>query len=122
MPNKLDFPKGKGSNIHIVILVPSTKGINKKITKKQFKTRVMSVVKFLRSKFGGSTRVRGVGDFHSQELGKPVQEQIAKVETFTTTKDYNRVDKQIRNFLLKKKKAWSQESIGYQYEGSMYFV
>ena len=122
MPNKRDFPKGKGNNIHIVILVPSTKGIDKKITKKQFKLRIKSVVKFLRKKFGGSTRIRGVGDFSSQELGKPVQEQIAKVETFTTTRNYNKADKNIRTFLKNKKKSWGQESIGYEFEESLHFV
>jgi len=122
MPNKLDFPTGKGKNVRIVIYVPSTTNIDKKIPNSQFRRRITSVVNFLRSKLGGSTRVLGIGNYYSDDLNKSITEKVAKVESFTTTKDYYREDKKIRKFLLRKKKAWKQEWLSYEYRGSLYFV
>jgi len=122
MPEKLDFPTGRGNNIHIIIYVPSTIGIDKKISKEQFDKRIKSVIDFLRDKFGGSTKIKASGDYYSDELKKPVKERVAKVEAFTTKRDYYKADKEIRKFLKEKKKSWSQEAISYEYEESLYFV
>lgn len=122
MPNKLDFPKGNGNNVYIAIYVPSTQGINKRVPTKKFRKRIKQVVDFLRKELGGTTRIAGIGNYYSDELKKPVEEKIAKVESFTTVSNYYKADKRIRSFLKKKKKEWKQESIGYIYRNSLYFV
>ena len=117
-----DFPKGDSSGIHVVITVPSTKNINQKIPIKEFNRRIRDTVKFLRQTLRGSTRVMGIGNYKSDEINQSVTERVAKVESYTSRKDYNKFDEIIEAWINKKKKEWSQESIGYTYNGKFFLI
>jgi hypothetical protein len=118
----LDFPKGAGSNIHVVIYVPSTMNITHKITNSKFQRRIQDTVKFLRQTLQGSTRIAGIGNYYSSELHKSVTEKIAKIESFSDSETYNKYDVIIEKWLNKKKKEWGQESLSYEYQESLFFI
>lgn len=117
-----DFPKGQGNSIHVVITVPSTRDIDKKISENEFHRRIKETVNFLRSTLRGSTKLMGIGNYKSDDLNKSVTERVAKVEAYTTKEDYNKYDQKIERWLKKKKKQWGQESIAYTYNGTMFFI
>lgn len=118
----LDFPKGKSSGIHVVITVPSTKNINQKISNQEFNKRIRDTVKFLRQTLRGSTRVMAIGNYKSDELNQSVTERVAKVESYASRKDYYKFDKIIEKWIKTKKRQWSQESIGYTYNGKFFLI
>jgi len=119
--DKKQFPAGKGLSIHAVIYVPSTSDVDKVISTVQFNRRIKETEKFLSKSFGGSTRVSGIGSYISSK-DNLVQEKVAKVEVFTTRKNYNKNDEKIRKYLEKKKNVWGQEAISYEFEETLYFV
>lgn len=116
------FPKGKGNNVHIKITVPSTKNINQKISKAEFRSRVKKVVNFMTKNFKGNTRTSGTGQYKSDDLNRVVEEKVVVVETFTTVKDYGVAFRELKSFLFGLKKVWRQESISFEFEESLYFV
>ena len=121
MPTKkYDFPKKKGNSVHLVIFVPSTKEYDKDISSKEFNVRTKEVSRFLSKLFGGTTRVKGVGSYQLE--GKDINEKVMLVETFTTPSKYDQHDKKVKKFLITKKKEWGQDSMGYEFEETMYFV
>ena len=118
--SKKDFPKGKGLDIHIVIYVPSTSNVSKKISTQTFQRRIRETANFLSTKFGGATRVSDIGYWVSDKKGL-VKEKVAKVECFTKRKDYYRYDMEIEKWIEQKKKEWGQEAISYEFEEALFF-
>lgn len=117
-PNKSELKNG--SEIHVAIYVPSTKNFTEPISELEFKARINEVVSFLNSSFGGTTKIRGVGSYNLD--GKPVEEKVAIVDSYTKSKDYGKVDLKLKQFLKKKRKEWSQDSMGYEFEEELIFV
>ena len=120
MPKKYDFPKKKGNSVHLIIFVPSTEKYDKDISAKEFKDRIKEVSRFLTRLFGGTTKVKGIGSY--QMDNKYINEKVVLVESFTTPSKYNLHDKKVKRFLIEKKKEWGQDSMGYEFEETMYFV
>ena len=119
-----DFPTPKeisrANNINLAIYVPSTTKFDKPITSSQFKTRINQTVRFLNNAFKGTTRVRGIGSYN---LGsKTISEKVAIVETFARKVTYDKADMKVKQFLISKKRQWGQDSMGYEFEGSMLFI
>ncbi len=81
----------------------------------------METVRFLNREFKGTTRVRTVGSYTTKS-GKVINETGARIESFAFTRVYRRASPSIRKFLKEKKKKWKQESIGYEFEETLYFV
>jgi hypothetical protein len=122
MTRYFDFPKAKGKNdIHLIIYVPSTINVNKKIPLSQFRKRITETVRFLRKSLGGSTRVQALGNYDSETYGS-ITENICKVESFTRPVNYDKVDLKLKRWSLTKKKQWKQEYISYEYEEQLYFI
>ena len=117
----LDFPKGKGNNIHTAITVPSTTLADKPISKKEHERRAKEVEKFLSEKFGGYTEIKGGGGWVSDEKGL-IKEPVLIVHSYTDDTTYRKMDLEIQAFLEKKKKEWGQESMAYEFEESMHFI
>ncbi len=114
------FPIGVGSNIHLVIYVPSTKNKSIPLSNVEMRRRVRGVVNYMNKAFGGTTRIVGTGSFMFR--GKPIEERVVLVETFTNKKDYRKEQLKIRKYLQEKKKSWGQVSLAYQFEESMFFI
>lgn len=119
---RLDFPKGKGNNIHIIIYVPSTNAQQKYIGDSAFNSRIKQTADFLSSTFGGATRVSGVGYWYGGKKIGLVKEKVAKVECFTKKVDYMNYDLKIKKWIQTKRRNWGQDSISYEFEEALYFV
>jgi len=121
-----EFPKEAGLNYSAAIFVPSTRK-DKPITEKEFTKRIKETKSFLNTNFKGSTTVRSVGSF-TDEKGSLINENVAIVTAHTNKKGYSIGSKNIKSFLEDKKKAWTQESMGFAFESpekpskSFYFV
>ena len=112
----------RGLDTHLVIYVPTTKKVTEGISPKEIDRRVGEAVDFLNKTFGGSTRVYGVGSWVNSDTDSRVDENIIKVECFTTIEDYNKAQKDVRKFLISKKRAWGQATLSYEFEETLYFI
>ena len=117
-PNKVDFPNLKeGNKTLLSIYVPTTQDIDKKASKQEVNKRVKDTRDFLSRLFGGSSSVKVVGTYISQDRGgKLVKERVMKVSAFANTDEYKKFDTKVRDFIQRKKKEWTQESIGFEFE------
>lgn len=116
---KLDFPKGKSNNMHLIVLVPSTR-FDQKISNSHFERRILETKRFL-SIFGGYTKVKAIGGFIASN-NRIIEENIAKVETYASRKDYLKYDLKLKQWIRKKKIEWKQESIGLILNNRMFFI
>ena len=91
MTERFDFPKEKGLQTYTAIYVPSTKDVNRKISKKEHEKRVAEVRNFLTRKFGGTSTDKRVGSYTSHG-GRVVQEDVAVVATDWISKNQSRID------------------------------
>jgi hypothetical protein len=126
---RLDFPTGKGNEIHSVIVVPSTKDFDKPVSRAEFNRRAREVESFMSKtleteKGGGFTEVKAKGGWVEKEDGKEkvVREPVYEVHNYTTKEVWLRNDLEVKKFVEQKKKEWGQSSIGFQFEESMHFV
>jgi len=119
--SKLDFPKGKGMDVHAAITVPSTTSADKPISKREHRRRAKEVETFLSKKFGGYTEVEAKGGWVSDEKGL-IKEPVIVVHSYTDSKTYREHDLEVQAFIEKKKKKWKQESMAYEFEESLHFV
>jgi len=111
----LDFPKEKGLQTYTAIYVPSTKDVNKKISKREHEKRITEVRNFLTKTFGGTSTDKRIGSYTSHG-GRVVQENVAVVENFSDFKDWEKHDEEIHRFIQAKAKQWGQESISFEFE------
>lgn len=111
---RFDFPKGKGYQTYSAIYVPSTKDVNKKITQREHEKRIDDVRRFMTTKFGGTTTVKGVGSYTSKK-GHVVKENVAIVENYSEYKDWKKKDQDVKGFVQEKAKEWGQESVSVEF-------
>lgn len=105
------------------IYVPSTYGIEeqKNISKKDMGKRVDEVRAYLSNKFGGYTSVKSTGGFVLKN-GKLVREDVVKVSSFSTKKDFNKNEPALINQIGRWGNKWKQESISYENEGDLFII
>lgn len=103
-----------------IIYVPSTFN-NEPVSRRDFERRVSEVRDRLALIFGGYTSVEGVGGYSSEEDGV-VHEDVVRVISYTTKKEYESKRKELFDFLQEKQREWGQESIGYEVEGDMFYL
>lgn len=120
----MDFPDKKqlhsGMNVCFKIYVPSTRDKSIKISSSAFKSRVKEVSEWLSQKFEGATIDYVYGDYKFQ--GKIISERVALISVFTSQETYNYHDIELNNYLKKKKYAWGQDSMGFEYKDKMIFI
>jgi hypothetical protein len=104
------------------VIVPSTTAGDRRISPSTFKNRVREVRKYLSQKYGGYTSVRAVGGYYSADKRKVIKEPVTVVTSYATFDSH----KENKNDLFRKLKQWSkkwgQESMGYSYEGDLYYI
>jgi hypothetical protein len=108
--------------IEQAIIVPSTKGVNRPVSKPEFKSRIKEVRNFLTGKFGGYTSVAGTGGFYSDDLKRNVKEKVVIVTSFARKKDYKKHGKEVFPQLKKWDKAWGQYAMGYEFGGELMYI
>lgn len=108
--------------IENAIYVPSTKDKHTKITKKEFNKRIKETQDFLRDLYGGFTSVQTFGGYTDE--GEKIEEKGVKVVSFALKKDMkNKLKNQeLKKFLGNKQEEWSQDSIGYENQGKLYYL
>ena len=102
---------------HLVIIVPST-DYDKSVGVKKREEETQRVLSKL---FGGTTSVRAVGTYMSQE-GKLIKERVSEVEIFTTPQAWEKNKDALTRWLLAKKREWKQEALAIKYEEDMFWV
>jgi hypothetical protein len=107
--------------LEICVYVPSTKDVDKIISSSELQTRVDEVSKFLAKNFGGFTLSDKVGGFMSSK-NKLVKEDVVPVTSFAQIKDFEKVKNELVNKMSDWATKWGQESIGFEFEGDLYYV
>lgn len=108
-----DWPKEKGLPIHIIVYIPGTVGLSKRISTSEHKKRAKEVEGQLRKLFGGTTKIKGEGTWKDKD--KVISEKVLMVESFTTQRLWVKNDKVLKRYLQRKKREWKQESLSYEW-------
>jgi hypothetical protein len=107
--------------IEMAVYVPSTQDVDKVISTTEMKKRVTEVSKYLANLFGGFTRTDKVGGYLASN-NKVVVENVEPVTAFATKHDFNKHKNELISKLSEWARRWGQESIGFEYEGDLYYV
>lgn len=114
---------GMELNRHMIITIPSTQG-QKHVSQKEIDKRARDVATNMTDKFGGSTRIKGQGQYYNTRYKKVDDENIVKVEVFMTKKQWSQNKKGVEKYLVNKQRDWKQEDLAVEYDKSdtMYFI
>ena len=103
-------------DISITVYVPSTKDVSQPIPAAELTQRVDETVAYLTSLFGGTTTIPGRGTWEG------ITEDVVLVNAHTTSSDYLSKDAELGNWLREKKAEWGQDSLAFEYEGTLYLI
>lgn len=108
---------------HMIITIPSTQG-HKPISDIQLQQRANRVATDMTEKFGGSTRIRGHGQYRGSGKHRFDEEDVIQVDVFMTEKDWNARKRGMSTYLHKKRKDWNQQSLGVEFDSAekMYLI
>jgi len=107
--------------LECVVYVPSTTGVNQRISNSEFNSRIEDVKIYLSKLFGGNSTIKVDGGYNSDEVGY-VEEDIAKVTAFAQVDSLkNNFDKLYKRILFWGRR-WGQESMGFEFEGDLFYI
>ena len=114
---------GMELNRHMIVTIPSTQG-QKHVSQKIIDSRARDMASKMTEEFGGSTRIKGQGQYYNKRYKKVDDENIVKVEVFMTKKQWDSNKTKVEKYLVSKQKAWKQEDLAVEYDKSdtMYFI
>jgi len=123
----LDISPAKAKSIfHLPIeqeiFVPSTTNASKLIKQKAYDKRINTVRGFLSKEFGGFTSVSGTGGYYSSDKNSVIKEPVTVVTSFAQIEGFPQKQKHLLSQLSKWRKQWGQESMGYEFEGDLYYM
>jgi hypothetical protein len=104
--------------IQFSINVPSTKNIDEPISPEEFQARIDETKKFLSKTFGGDTEIKGKGDYTKD--GRLIQDDVSVIESSMKSEAYKENKKKLEEYIAKKQKEWTQDTIGYSFEDAFY--
>jgi transcriptional regulator NrdR family protein len=107
--------------IETVVYIPSTNKEQQPVSREDLNKRVAEVRKFLSRINGGYTSTNATGGY-VMKGGELVKEDVVKVTSFATVDAFNKNKNKVHRKLRLWGKRWGQESMGYEYEGDMYYV
>lgn len=128
---KIEFPTAKDFSLvdEVAVYVPSTKKrvpsdsvATEPISPEAYHERVRETHAFLTALFGGGTNIAGAGTYYSSNDSKVVGEPTSVVTASAEDKEYAKYDLALKKFLQDKCEEWGQESVGFKFNGKMYFV
>ena len=108
--------------IEQAVIVPSTEDADKTISQSELNKRVKETQKFLAQTFGGFTSTKATGGYFSDDKNKIIEEKVVVVTSFSGSDDFKVKQAELMGWIGRKQKQWSQESIGYELEGDLYYV
>lgn len=106
--------------IECVVYVPSTL-FDKRISKREFQKRIKKTAEELVSMFGGCRETTVKGRYRDRR-GEIIEEEIAVLTGYGQGDHYLDKREQFLDWLLAKKKEWQQESIGFEFEGDLWYI
>lgn len=108
--------------IEMAVYVPSTKGADESIDQNEFRNRVLETEKYLSELFGGYSKVDVDGGYVSETKGL-INEDVAKVVAFSQDENFlsNKLPRLIKRITMWCDE-WSQESIGFEIEGDLFYI
>lgn len=107
--------------IEMAIYVPSTEKANQVISKRDYASRIDDVRSFLANLFGGYSSGSIDGGYYSEDKGL-IQEDVTKVTAFAPK---DNLENKLQSLIAQIREwcnAWGQESIGFEFEGDMFYV
>ena len=107
--------------MEIAVYVPSTKNVSENITASELRSRVKEVEKYLAETFGGFTSSEKVGGYLSNK-SSVVTEKVVPVTAFATKDAFEKNKSKLVSKLSVWAKKWSQEAMGLEFEGDLYYV
>lgn len=107
--------------VEMSVYVPSTKDANVPVSKAELLKRVNEVKEYLANLFGGYSSSKIIGGYASNE-GSLIQEDVVKVISFATKKAYEENKQKLINKIASWSTLWSQEAIGFELEGDLYYI
>ena len=114
--------KVKKLPVACAIYVPNTDKEGKNISDIEFKKRIQEVEEKILQLFGGHiTDELEHGGFIGKNK-KLISEKVSHVSVFSDIQTYKKHRSELEKWLLKKKKEWNQENIGYEFEGDLYYL
>jgi len=108
-------------NHQVAVYVPSTQGLEGKITTKEHDARRDAVASELSTMFGGATAQKAQG-FYKANNGKLVIETVYIVEAFTSDKDLEAKSEELLQTAQAMCQRWAQESLLVEIDGNAYFI
>lgn len=109
--------------LEVAVYVPSTKKANEIISKKEFNNRINEVETYLSKLFGGYSASSIDGGYMSDDKEKGlIQEDVARVVSFGQKDGFEDKFDELINKISDWCRDWSQESIGLEFEGDMFYV
>lgn len=117
--------KARKRTLHLpieqAVYVPTTTDKDKRLSEAQVNSRVQGVRRFFTNRFGGTTSVKAVGTYSSDD-GKVIKEPVIKVTSFTAQADKEMLEGAVFGKVQDWAKDWKQESVSYEFEGDLYIV
>jgi hypothetical protein len=105
----------------LAVYVPSTSDANNEISEDEFEERIKIVSTFLSNLFGGFSSNEVSGGYLSSEKGL-IEEDVFKVTAFASKDGLDAKMKSLVNQIKEWCKEWSQEAIGLEFEGDLYYL
>jgi hypothetical protein len=107
--------------LELVVYVPSTTTADKKISDKEFDSRIDYVETYLSDLFGGYSATEVEGGYVSDEKGL-IQEDVMKVTAFGQVDNFEDKFNQLLHQVKIWCEEWGQESIGFEFEGDLFYI
>ena len=118
------FARKPPGTIHLpvecVVYVPST-NFAQKISRRRFRERIQKTAEELASLFGGCRETIATGRYVDRR-GELIEEQVAVLVGYGQGDRYLEKREMFLDWLLKKKQEWRQESIGFEFEGDLWYI
>lgn len=107
--------------LEMAVYVPSTEKANQIVSKRDFAKRIEEVQIYLSQLFGGFSSVDVEGGYESNEKGL-IQEDVTKVVAFANQDGFEDKFNTLMRKIVQWCKDWSQESIGLEFEGDLFYI
>ena len=121
----LPFEKVPKGAVHLpiecVVYVPSTTSESEAIGEDAFQARIDQTASVLAELFGGCRESRARGRYRDQD-GNLIVEEVGVVTGYGEAEDYGDKRQRFLEWLIEVKGEWGQESIGFEFEGDLWYL
>ena len=107
--------------IECVVYVPSTTAECSPIGEAEFRARVDETAEVLVDLFGGCRESTARGRYRDQD-GNLIVEDVAVMTGYGKAEDYTGKRQRFLEWLIDAKARWGQESIGFEFEGDLWYL